>query len=362
MITSAAMIKCEAIDRPIDRTVSGTGVLHRLRKPYLLFLADVTDPLVAKTAFGLRDWIPDDIAGQWRFDTDSIDLGLPDMDPEQAVAAGAKSVVIGAAPSGGQLPERWEAALVRAASAGLDIVSGLHASLADIPALARAAQQAGVSLNDIRRPPAKLPVADGIKRSGKRLLTVGTDCAIGKKYTALAIARSMRQRGLDTSFRATGQTGLIIAGEGVALDAVVSDFVAGAAEALSPAAEPGHWDVIEGQGSLFHPSYAGVSLALLHGSQPDALVLCTDAERQEIDGCPGFALPSIAEAIDLNVRMARRTNPAARCVGIAMNTSKLSAGAAEARLREIGELHSLPCIDPIRFGVEPIVDQLERLA
>src|SRR5262249_32333711 len=150
----------------------------------------------------------------------------------------------------------------------LDIISGLHAPLDTIEGLADIARQHGVTLHDIRRPRTSFPVGTGERRTGKRLLTVGTDCALGKKYTALAVAKAMRGRGVTADFRATGQTGIMISGAGIAVDAVVADSIAGAAEALSPDADPGHWDIIEGQGSLFHPSYAGVTLGLLHGSQP----------------------------------------------------------------------------------------------
>ena len=332
-----------------------------LRKPYLILLGDVTDPLVAKTAFGLRDWIPNEVVGQWRFHPSTIDLGLADMDAVQAAAAGAGSLVIGAAPSGGQLPPHWREALLGAAQAGLDVVSGLHGSLEEVDDLAATARRAGVRLHEIRRAPARLPIGSGVRRSGKRLLTVGADCAIGKKYTALALTRAMQRKGFDTTFRATGQTGILIAGAGIAIDTVVADFLSGAAEMLSPPAAPDHWDVIEGQGSLFHPSYAGVSLALLHGSQPDALVVCTDARRREIDGCPGFPLPTVGDAIRLNVELARRVNRNARCVGISMNTSMLSADEAEARMGKVSEEHGVPCVDPMRDGVDRIVSVLDPL-
>ncbi|WP_375398013.1 DUF1611 domain-containing protein [uncultured Sphingomonas sp.] len=329
-----------------------------LRKPYLLLLADIVDPVVAKTAFGLRDWLPDDVVGQWRFSDRAVDLGLPDLDPEAAVRAGARSVVVGAAPVGGRLPAHWVDALAEAARAGLDVVSGLHARLGDLPALVAAAETGGAALHDVRRPPDDLPIGTGHKRPGKRLLTVGADCAIGKKYAALAIARGLRARGVAADFRATGQTGIMIAGSGIPIDSVVADFLAGAAELLSPAAAPDHWDVVEGQGSLFHPSYAGVALGLIHGSQPDALVLCYDPARREIDGCEGFAIPDIATAIARNVEAARLTNPAARCVGLSLNTSRLSDGDARGLLEAMAAEHGLPVIDPLRFGVDAIVDAL----
>jgi uncharacterized NAD-dependent epimerase/dehydratase family protein len=329
-----------------------------LKKPYLLFVGDVDDLLTAKTACGLRDWIPEDIAGQWRLTPDSVDLGLKDLDPAAAYAAGARSIVIGVAPVGGQLPAHWAAALTQAASAGLDIVSGLHSRIADIPQVAEAARAAGTAIYDVRKGPAKLPVGTGLKRPGKRLLTVGTDCAIGKKYTALAIARELQARRIAADFRATGQTGMMIAGGGIAIDSVVADFIAGAAELLSPAAAPDHWDIIEGQGSLFHPGYAGVALGLLHGSQPDWLVLCHDPLRPSIDGFSDFPLPDLATAIRRNVEAASLTNPACRCAGIALNTSKLAEPEARGVLAKASAETGLPAADPLRWGVAAIVDGL----
>jgi uncharacterized NAD-dependent epimerase/dehydratase family protein len=189
------------------------------------------------------------------------------------------------------------------------------------------------------------------------LLTVGTDCSSGKKYTALALERAMRGRGLDADFRATGQTGVFISGRGVAIDAVVADFISGAVEWLSPAAAPGHWDLIEGQGSLFHPSFAGVTLGLLHGAQPDAFVVCHEPTRRTMRGVQ-HPLPTIAEVIDLTVRCGRLTNPAIRPVGIAINTSALDDAAARTLLATLSREHGLPASDPVRYGVEPIVDRM----
>ncbi|MBV8404847.1 MAG: NAD-dependent epimerase/dehydratase family protein, partial [Gammaproteobacteria bacterium] len=188
--------------------------------------------------------------------------------------------------------------------------------------------------------------------AGKRLLTVGTDCALGKKYTALALARGFAERGIAVDFRATGQTGILIAGGGMPMDAVVADFEAGAAEVLSPAAAPDHWDVIEGQGSLFHPAYAAVSLGLLHGSQPDVFVVCHEPGRERMVGHPDFALPSLAETIDLTLRLGRRTNAAIRCGGISLNTSRLEAGPARALLAQESARLGLPVADPVRKGPE----------
>jgi len=184
------------------------------------------------------------------------------------------------------------------------------------------------------------------------LLTVGTDCALGKKYTALTIARALKTRGVDADFRATGQTGIMIAGAGMPMDAVVADFEAGAAEMLSPDAAPDHWDVIEGQGSLSHPSYAGVSLGLLHGSQPDVIVVCHEPGRTRIVGHPELPIPSIEYTIELNLALGRRTNPAIRCGGVSFNTSQLSDSEARRLMASESQRLGLPVADPVRGGEE----------
>lgn len=326
-----------------------------LPQPYLLFLGDTTEPGYAKTAFGLRDWAGDRVVGEWACGA-TVTTGLPFLTPAQARARGAQALVIGVANSGGIIVDSWIPALVEALEAGLDIVSGMHTRLMDSPALAAAARRTGGRLIDIRTPPRNIPIGSGHKRSGKRLLTVGTDCALGKKYTALALARAFGKRGLDADFRATGQTGILIAGEGMPMDAVIADFEAGAAEMLSPDAAAQHWDVIEGQGSLFHPSYAGVSLGLLHGSQPDVFVVCHEPGRTHVLGHEEFELPSIEDTIDMTIRLGRRTNPAIRCGGVSLNTGKLDAEAARDLLARESKRLGLPAADPMRGG-----DEFERL-
>ncbi len=331
--------------------------VEALPQPYLLFLGDTTEPSYAKTAFGLRDWAGDRVVGEWSCGA-TVTTGLPHLSPREARARGARSLVIGVANSGGVIYENWIPSLVEALAAGLDIVSGMHTRLNETPALKAAALRYGRRLIDIRTPPRDIPIGSGAKRSGKRLLTVGTDCALGKKYTALAIARAFATRGVDVDFRATGQTGILIAGRGMPMDAVISDFEAGAAEMLSPAASTNHWDVIEGQGSLFHPAYAGVSLGLLHGSQPDVFVVCHEPGRTHVLGHPSFALPTIEETIDMTIRLGRRTNPAIRCGGVSLNTSGLDESDALELLARHGERLGLPIADPIRGGAafEQLVD------
>jgi uncharacterized NAD-dependent epimerase/dehydratase family protein len=327
--------------------MSATLVLPR---PYLLFLGDTTVPGFAKTAFGLKDWAPDFCIGEFALAGATVSTGLPRLSPRSAAELGAKSLVIGVASVGGTLPESWTDALIGALEAGLDIVSGMHTPLSALPLLERAVRRTGRRFIEVRRPPAGLPVGTGRKRSGKRLLTVGTDCALGKKYTALALTRAFQDKGIAADFRATGQTGIMIAGSGIPMDAVISDFLAGAAECLSPDAAADHWDVIEGQGSLLHPAYAGVSLGLLHGSQPDVIVVCHEPGRIDMLGTANYTLPTLTETIELNLRLARRTNPAARCGGISLNTSALTVEQTQAAFEAAERETGLPAADPMKAG------------
>jgi uncharacterized NAD-dependent epimerase/dehydratase family protein len=333
-----------------------------LPQPYLLFIGDTIEPGYAKTAFGLRDWAGDKCVGECIVAGATVTTGLVRMSPAEGAARGARSMIIAVANSGGFIPESWRPALVAALEAGLDLVSGMHMRLADVPGLADAAQRLGRRLIDIRTPPTNIPVGTGRKRSGLRLLTVGTDCALGKKYTALALARAFAARGVPADFRASGQTGIMIAGAGLPMDAIVADFEAGAAEMLSPDAAPDHWDVIEGQGSLLHPGYAAVSLGLLHGSQPDVFVVCHQPGRVDMLGTPGFLVPHVEEVIDLTLRLGRRTNPQIRCGGLSYNTSVLDAAAADDLLAAESDRLGLPVADPIRGGVafDRLVDSCLR--
>jgi uncharacterized NAD-dependent epimerase/dehydratase family protein len=323
-----------------------------LPQPYLLFVGDITEARYAKTAFGLCDWARDRCVGECASAASAVTTGLPRMTPAEARQRGARSLVIGVAPIGGGIAPSWMRTLVEALEAGLDLISGMHTPLNSLPEIAAAAAKTGRRLFDVRKAPAGLSPGTGRKRSGQRLLTVGTDCALGKKYTALSLTREFRKRGVDAQFRATGQTGILIAGGGIPIDSVISDFVAGAAEVLSPDAAAGHWDVVEGQGSVFHPLYAGVSLGLLHGTQPDVIVMCHEVGRDRVLGLPSYATPAIPEAIELTLRLARRTNPRARCAGVSLNTSGMDEGAARALLDEQSKTLGLPVADPLRAGAE----------
>ena len=332
-----------------------------IEAPYLIFLGSETNPTYAKTGFGIADWVRDKCLGQCHLPGGTVDLGLEEMSIQNASELGAKTLVIGTATVGGGIPDDWQDALVAAIEAGLDIAAGVHTKLSDQPRLVEAARQHGRKLVDVRVPPKGIPVGTGKKRSGKRVLTVGTDCALGKKYTALQLTKELKAAGVDATFRATGQTGIMIAGEGMPIDAVVVDFVSGAAEVLSPENNDDHWDVIEGQGSLHHPGYAAVSVGLLLGSQPDAFIVCTEAGRTHVVGWPDFVLPTIGEVIDRAIEIGQRTNPDIHCIGISANTSKLPEAEAKQYLESLNKEFGVPAVDPVRFGMSEITNVIRSL-
>ena len=336
---------------------SGLGKMS-IQHPYILFLGDAADQLAAKTAQGVAHWRPDWCLGQLRLTGCKADVGLRDVSLDEAVEAGAKTLVIGVANRGGVISQAWIEVLERALIQGMDLAAGLHNRLADVPSLTAVAGQHGRRLFDVRHPSRTFEVGNGRKRTGKRLLTVGTDCSVGKMYTSLALEREMHARGIRADFRATGQTGILIAGSGVSVDAVVADFISGAVEWLSPANDPDHWDLIEGQGSLFHASFAGVSLGLLHGAQPDAIVLCHEPTRRHMRGLPDYPLPDLKACIEANLEAARLTNPAVRCVGVSVNTSQMAIGEAGPLLDRIATELGMPAVDAFRDGVGAIVDRL----
>ncbi|KQT34613.1 EBNA-1 nuclear protein [Sphingomonas sp. Leaf412] len=328
--------------------------------PYLLYLGHSDDEVGLKTSRGLAAFRREDCVGEWRHDDCPFTLGLPRMAAGDGRMAGAKTLVLGIANPGGRFPG-WmiDDALV-AIAAGMNIACGLHQRLRDEPRLVAAAEAFGVQLFDVRDAPDDLPVGNGKRRAGNRLLTVGTDCSVGKMYATLCLRDALRARGVAADFRATGQTGILIAGEGVPLDAVVADFIAGAIEVLSPARDDDGWDLIEGQGSLFHPSFAGVSTGLLHGAQPAALVLCHDPVRPHMRGLPHYPMPGLAECLDANLRVARLTSPDVRGVGVALNTVKLDEAEARRLCDATADAMALPCTDPWRFGADPIAEELLR--
>ena len=330
----------------------------QITPPYLLFLGDARDELAAKTARGVFRWRPEWCLGQLRLEGCKASLDLPDMTVEEAARKGAKTLIVGVANAGGVVGENWTDTLVRALHAGLDLASGLHVRLSALPLVREAARVRNRQLFDVRHPSREFAVGKGTRRAGKRLLTVGTDASVGKMYATLALEEEWRRREVACTFRATGQTGIFIAGEGVSVDAVVADFISGATEWLAPENDPDHWDLIEGQGSLHHPSYAGVTLGLIHGAQPDAIVVCHEPTRTHMRGLPEWPLPALGACIEANLQAARLTNPDVVCAGLCINTQALGQAEAEALLDELGKAHGLPCVDPIRTGVGPIADRL----
>jgi len=332
-----------------------------IRTPYHLFLGDAPDALAAKVAQGIADWRPEFAVGQFRLPGCKADLGLPDMDLETAKAAGVKTLVIGVANRGGVISPEWKHVLIDALMAGFDIASGLHNLLRDEPDLVAVADAEGRTLHDVRVPDVEYPIANGVKRTGKRCLAVGTDCSVGKMYTAIAMEAEMRKREMKATFRATGQTGILITGNGVPLDAVIADFMAGAVEWLTPDNDDDHWDLIEGQGSLFHASYSGVTMALIHGGAPDALILSHEPTRTHMRGLPGYDLPSLEALRDLSLTLAHVVNPNCKVVGISVNTKALSDDEANAYLAEVEDRMGLPTIDPFRQGAGRLVDALVAL-
>jgi uncharacterized NAD-dependent epimerase/dehydratase family protein len=331
-----------------------------IKTPYLLFLGDAADQLAVKVAQGIRDWRPEYALGQYRMAGCHADLGITDMTLDEAWARGARTLVIGVANRGGVIADQWKDVLVAALDKGFDLASGLHNLLRDEPDLVAVAASNGRALHDVRLPTMRYPVANGEKRPGKRCLAVGTDCSVGKMYTALAMDREMHARGRKSTFRATGQTGILITGSGVPLDAVIADFMAGAVEWLTPANDDDHWDMLEGQGSLFHVSFSGVTLALIHGGQPDALILAHEPTRKHMRGLPGYGLPSLEALRDTALPLARIANPACRVAALSINTAALAEDEALRYLEDVEQRMGLPAVDPFRQGAGRLCDALDE--
>ena len=257
------------------------------------------------------------------------------------------------------IADQWKDVLVAALNQGFDLASGLHNLLCDEPDLVAVAESNGRALHDVRLPTMRYPVANGEKRPGKRCLAIGTDCSVGKMYTALAMDGEMHARGRKSTFRATGQTGILITGSGVPLDAVVADFMAGAVEWLTPANDDDHWDMLEGQGSLFHVSFSGVTLALIHGGQPDALILAHEPTRKHMRGLPSFGLPSLEALRDMALPLARIANPDCRVAALSINTAALVDDEAMRYLEDVEQRMGLPAVDPFRQGAGRLCDALD---
>jgi uncharacterized NAD-dependent epimerase/dehydratase family protein len=276
-----------------------------------------------------------------------------------ALCFGPTVAVVGVATQGGRFPPAWRELLKSCIAKGLDVESGLHEFLTDDPELTELAQRHGVTLRDLRRPPAGLSVPTGanLELDSKVVLTVGSDCAIGKKTVAVELDREARARGIESVFVPTGQTGIAIAGWGIAVDAVVADFLAGAAERLvvEGAERGGKLLFVEGQGSLVHPMYSGVTLGLMHGAAPHAFVLCHVPGSTEIEGCPGHPIPALPELVELHERISLPRRPA-EVACIALNTRRLEEGAARKAIAAAAEETGLPADDPVRFGSATLLD------
>ncbi len=329
-----------------------------IETPYLLFLGDAPDALAAKVAQGIKDWRPELAVGQLRLPGCNADMGLEELTVAEAADRGAKTMVIGVANRGGLISDSWMTALKAALNAGLDLASGLHNHLNDEQELVALAAERGRKLHDVRIPPVAYPIANGVKRSGKRCLLIGSDCSCGKMYTALCLEREMRKQGMNATFRATGQTGILITGGGVPLDAVVADFMAGAVEHLTPDNDPDHWDLIEGQGSIFHPSYSGVSMALIHGGQPDAMIICDEPNRPHMRGLPDYKAQSLEKLRDTALVLARIVNPNCRVTGVSLNTSAMGEAEAHDYAKRVEDRMGLPTVDPYRHGAQRLVAAL----
>src|SRR6058998_807286 len=376
------------------RTVRARRAPHDVRVPHaqdadgrlmpaankhrFLIIADGQfEPMTSKTANCCIRYMPERVVGV--FDraqagkTVQQVLGfggaLPVVgDFEQGLRLGATAVLIGIAPMGGRLPAEWRGWLRTALERGLEIWSGLHSFIADDPELGSLARAQGVRILDVRKPPAQLPIADGRAAEVEPyvILTVGSDCNVGKMTAQLQLRDELVRRGHRARFVATGQTGIFIEGWGIAVDAVVADFVAGAAEALVlEGAENADIVLVEGQGSLIHPGYSGVTLGLLHGSCPDALILCHQATREYIGDYhgrePWVRIPPLSELVEIYERAAAPVRPT-KVIGICLNTFDMTEAAARAAVAQAAADTGLPATDPVRFGAGPLVEVITREA
>jgi uncharacterized NAD-dependent epimerase/dehydratase family protein len=320
------------------------------------------DPHYGKTARGVLRYRRDDVVAildSTRAAGDTED-GVPVVQTvDDALRFDPNTALVGVATQGGRFPPAWLDLLKICVEKGLDIENGLHVFLSDDPELRELAARRGVELRDLRRPPADLSTATGanLEVPGTTVLTVGSDCAIGKMTVALELDLEARRRGLDSVFVPTGQTGIAIAGWGIAVDAVVADFIAGAAERLVVEAG-GSVRWVEGQGAILHPVYSGVTVGLYHGSAPHLLVLCHEAGRTEIEGVAGsYPIPPLAELVDLHERLALPRRQA-RVAAIALNTRSLSEQEARAAIANAEAETGLPADDPVRFGAGKLLDSL----
>jgi uncharacterized NAD-dependent epimerase/dehydratase family protein len=346
-----------------------------MAEPRYLIIADGNfHPLESKTANSVIRYHPSRVVavldrsrtGQTAHDVLGFGGAIPVVGSiDDGLALRPTAVMIGIAPAGGKLPDEWRAWLAKALDAGCDIISGLHTFISDDRELAAKATARGRSIFDARKPPRNLPIAAGEARLVEPfvVLTVGTDCNVGKMTAQLQLAAALKARGVRTNFVATGQTGIFIEGWGTAVDAVVADFIAGAAEELVlRGAQDADVVLVEGQGSINHPGYSGVTLGLLHGSCPDALILCHQATREHIGEyrtAPWLKIPPLSRYVELYEMVGSAVHPT-KVIGICLNTFDLGEDAARAACRAAVEDTGLPCTDPVRFDPAPLVNAILR--
>jgi uncharacterized NAD-dependent epimerase/dehydratase family protein len=333
--------------------------MSEIKRPYCLFLGDAKLKTDAKIATAIVSFRPGDVVGSVKLADSKVSYeGVKELSIKEAALNGAKSFVIGCANLGGFIDEAWVPSILEAIENGMDIVSGMHMKLEDIPEINALSAKHGALLHNIRHTNYDLKPGTGKKRHGKRILAVGTDCSVGKMYTTLILEKAMKEKGYEADFRATGQTGILVTGEGIAVDAIVSDFISGAVEMISPDNKPDHYDIIEGQGSLFHPAYAGVSLGLLHGAQADYIVLCHEPNREYMRHLKAYDVPGIEETISLNIQLGSLTNKNIKCIGVSVNTSLMQEGEAQKYKQDLSAKLNLPVVDPCVDGVESLIDNL----
>lgn len=344
---------------------------------YLVVAEGQFGPLTSKTATSAVRFLPDRVvgvldsrlAGSTVHDVLGFGGGIPVVGSlDEGLRLGPTALLIGIAPQGGALPPEWRPMLRQAIEAGLPIVAGLHAHISDDPELARAARERGVPIHDLRKPPTDLSVSGGHARNVEAytVLTVGTDCNIGKMTAGLHIRDALTRRGARVGFAATGQTGILIEGWGIAVDAVVADFISGAAERLVlRAAEGNDVVLVEGQGSLVHPGYSGVTLGLLHGSMPDGMILCHQPTRTCPYGGGGvyhwMPLPGVLEMREICERAIAPLRPS-KVIGVSLVTFDMDEAAARDAIKRAEDETGLPATDPVRFGPEPLAEAILRAA
>jgi uncharacterized NAD-dependent epimerase/dehydratase family protein len=337
--------------------------VSRPRRLLLLAEGHSGDPHHGKTARGVMRYRPDDVVAL----LDSTrageqEEGFPIVGTiDDALPLGATTALVGVATSGGRFPPAWRELLKQSIRAGLDIENGLHEFITDDAELSELASEYGVELRDLRKPPPGLNVPTGanLTHGSRVVLTVGSDCAIGKMSVSLELDREARKRGIASQFVPTGQTGIAIAGWGIAVDAVISDFIAGAAEQLvvEGVDRGGELLLVEGQGSVLHPAYSGVTLGLIHGSAPHAYVLCHQAGSDVVDGDARFPIPPLPQLVRLHQELSLIPRPAG-VLAVALNTRYLDEAGARAAIEAAEQETGLPADDPVRFGGAKLLDAI----